>query len=359
MEKNYRYFIALNNMVGVGSRTILRLFARWPNLAEMFLLSTQQLIKTGMKESLARAITACDFAAVDADLRWQEGAARHLLTFDSPEYPALLKEIADPPAVLYAVGNLSCLQKVSVAIVGTRKPSSIGRETARQFAYDLAVASVTVVSGLALGIDAAAHQGCIDAGGQTVAVMGTGIDVIYPARHVQLAERICAKGLLLTEFPRQTAPLAGHFPCRNRIISGLSSATTVIEAAVKSGSLITARCALEQNRDVLAVPGSIHNPQARGCHYLLQQGARLVTSSKDVLAELMLPHNDAHIDKALAPRVDANIDLDQCIGFEVTTVDQIMVRSGCTSSEVMSALATWQIQDLIRAVPGGYMRYKL
>ncbi len=352
---NKSYFLALNRIHAVGPRTVIKLLARWPNLAELFQFSMIQMEQAGLPISLANAIATFDFAQVDADWRWQETKNHFLLTWDDPEYPPLLKEIHDPPPVLYAIGDLSSFGRPTVAMVGSRKPSITGSETAWRFAFELAEKNITIVSGLALGIDAQAHSGCLAAGGQTIAVMGTGIDYIYPRRHVSLAAKICENGLLLSELPLQSPPIAGHFPRRNRIISGLSLSTLVVEAAIRSGSLITARLALEQNRDVLAIPGSIYNPESRGCHHLLQQGAKLVASSDDVLDELRIEHNqdDSELVVALARE---NKNLVKCIGFEVTSVDQIIVRSGLTVDKVVCDLAELELQGIVRAVTGGYTR---
>ena len=352
---NKHYFLALNRIDQIGPRTVLKLLHRWPNLEELFRLSVQDMEQAGLKTAMAKSIANFDFSGVEADWRWQESEQNVLLTWCCPKYPPLLKEIPDPPLVLYARGQLSSLLQPTVAMVGSRKPSITGRETAWRFAFELAGHHVTVVSGLALGIDAAAHGGCLEAGGRTIAVMGTGIDCIYPYRHRSLAEKIAEKGLLLSEFPLKSPPIAGHFPRRNRIISGLSLSTLVVEAAIRSGSLITARLALEQNRDVLAIPGSIYNPESMGCHHLLQQGAKLVTTSADVLDELGLEHgkNDTDFMFALARE---NKNLVKCIGFEVTTVDQIITRSGLSVEKVVCNLAELELQGLVKAIPGGYMR---
>ena len=353
---NIRYYLALNRMNKVGPRTVMKLQKRWPDLQEMFQLSTQQLESAGLPSLLAQTITGFDLNLVDADLEWLESANNHLLTWDSKEYPALLKEIADPPFVLYAKGQLSTLEQPKLAIVGSRNPSITGSENAKHFAHELAAHNITITSGLALGIDAQAHIGCLEAGGQTIAVLGTGIDCIYPRRHLKLAEQISQNGLLISEFPLKSPPIAGHFPRRNRIISGLSLCTLVIEAAIKSGSLITARLALEQNRDVLAIPGSIHNPLARGCHYLLQQGAKLVTSVNDVLDELRIEHHQVTTDKKLFSLASEKGNLVQFIGFETTSVDQIIIRSGCSVEQVTGELAELELLGTIKSVPGGYMR---
>ena len=355
--KNLRYYLALNRMNKVGPRTVTKLEKRWPDLQDMFQLSVQELESAGLPPLLAQTITSFELNRVDADLDWERSSSEHhLLTWNCPNYPALLKEIADPPVVLYAKGQLSSLEQPKLAIVGSRNPSITGSDNAKQFSKELSRHKITIVSGLALGIDAQAHIGCLEAGGQTIAVLGTGIDCIYPRRHLKLAEQITQNGLLLSEFPLNSPPIAGHFPRRNRIISGLSLCTLVIEAAIKSGSLITARMALEQNRDVLAIPGSIHNPLARGCHYLLQQGAKLVTSAKDVLDELRIEHHQITNDKPLFSLASGNENLVKFIGFEMTSVDQIVIRSGFTVEQVTGELAELELLGTIMSVPGGYMR---
>jgi DNA processing protein len=356
--KNKIYFLALNRIHQVGPRTVAKLLTRWPNLEEMFRLSAQQLEKTGLSAKIAQSIAHFNFAEVDADLRWEETADNYLLTWEDANYPALLKEIYDPPPILYATGQLSCLQQAAIAIIGSRKPSVLGIETARRFACELA-SELTIVSGLALGIDAQAHRGCLEAGGKTIAVMGTGIDSIYPYQHRCLAHKIRHNGLLISEFSLKTPPKAGHFPQRNRIISGLSLAILVVEAAVRSGSLITARLALEQNRDVLAIPGSLFNPQARGCHQLLQEGAKLVTSSQDIIDELGLNSKPVNRSKATPSFDKEDENLISCVGFEITTIDQISARSGLSFAEIACNLATLELKGIVKAVPGGYIRCAL
>lgn len=353
---NKYYLLALNRISHIGPRTILKLLSLWPQLEEMFRLTAKQLEQAGLPIKMAQAIKNFDLNEVQADLLWQEKANHYLLSWDEPHYPSLLKEIHDPPPILYAQGDLSALEQATVAIVGSRKPSITGSETAKEFAQNLATYPLTIVSGLALGIDAQAHQGCLASGGKTIAVMGTGIDCIYPRQHQSLADKICQNGLLITEFPLKTGPKAGHFPRRNRIISGVSLATLVVEAAIRSGSLITARLALEQNRDVLAIPGSIHNPQARGCHHLLQQGAKLVTSIKDVIEELRLDNQELMQTNTTQSLAIDNKNLVKFIGFEITTVDQVVRRSSLSIEEVACGLATLELQGTIKAVPGGYMR---
>jgi DNA processing protein len=355
--KNLPYFLALNRMDKVGPRTVAKLYKRWPDLQQLFQLSQSELEESGVPSSLAKCISNFDLSVIQDDLNWLHSATDHyLLTWESPDYPALLKEITDPPVVLYAKGQLSALLQPTLAVIGSRNPSVTGSENSRAFAKALATQGIIIVSGLALGIDAQAHIGCLEAGGQTIAVMGTGIDTIYPRRHGILAKQISQNGLLISEFPLKSPPIAGHFPRRNRIISGLSLCILVIEAAFKSGSLITARMALEQNRDVLAIPGSIHNPLARGCHYLVQQGAKLVTSVADVLDELRIEPQQSIAEKPIFSLASENKNLVKFIGFEMTTVDQIILRSGCTVEQVTTELAELELQGAVVAVPGGYMR---
>jgi len=354
--KNKVYLLALNRINGIGPRAVMKLLTRWPLLEDMFNLSSDALEDAGLSTRLAAAISSFNHAEVEDDLNWEQADAHHLLTWEHPAYPPLLKEIYDPPIVLYAAGNLACLQQTRIAMVGTRNPSVTGKETAWRFAKELSANQICVVSGLAQGVDAEAHAGCLAAQGSTIAVMGTGIDQIYPRRNQPLSIKIRENGLLLTEFPLKTAANAGHFPRRNRIISGLSLATLVVEAAIKSGSLITARLALEQNRDVLAIPGSIHNPQARGCHHLLQQGAKLVTSVKDILDELGIDNTLDKAEQASPSLATDSKNLVKCVGFDTTSVDQIIQRSGLGVEDVSCELAELELQGIIKAVPGGYTR---
>lgn len=353
---NKPYFLALNRIPGIGPATVRRLLKRYPCLADLFQLSIPALCDDGLSENLARLIRRFDFTAIDDDLKWETKTTHSILSWEDDAYPSLLREIAYPPLVLYVQGDTALLSQPQIAIVGTRQPTVSGRETAWRFGYDLAQAGLGIVSGLALGIDSAAHEGCLAAHGKTLAILGTGIDKIYPYRHRSLAAQIGEKGALISEFPLKTPPLAGHFPRRNRIISGLSSATLIVEATIRSGSLITAQFALEQNRDVFAIPGSIHNIQATGCHFLLQQGAKLVVSYRDVLEELqLLPLQEK---TALSQRVPVQHEqtLVDFIGFEPTSVDCIVARSGLKIENVMGQLTELEMQRLIHQVPGGYMR---
>jgi DNA processing protein len=355
MENNKSCLLALNRINGVGPVLCSKFLAQWPNLIDMFAMSPNDLMEYGLREHIAMAISNFNFAIIQDDLEWEaRDSANKIISFGEPNYPRLLSQIPDPPPILYVCGNISYLESLTVAIVGSRKPSIAGFENAFKFSYDLAKCNMTVVSGLALGVDAQAHKAAISAGGKTIAVMGTGIDNTYPRTHKELARKICENGLLISEFPLKTLPRSGHFPRRNRIISGLALATLVVEATEMSGSLITARFALEQNRDVFAIPGSIHNQQSKGCHYLLRQGAKLVTSYVDVLEELNI-----EIRTFVESTSDKNYNnqgIIKYIGFEVTTIDQLIVRSGKTVDSVICDVTKLELDGLISAVPGGYMR---
>ena len=342
-------------MPGVGPLTIKRLWARWPDLAELFEASVVQLQKAGLSSRLAKTIATDDALGVEDDWRFAESKACHLLTWADANYPEMLKQIPDSPPVLYAKGQLSCLSTPALAVVGTRQPTSSGREIARRFARELAAHGLVIVSGLARGIDGEVHQGVLAACGRTIAVMGTGIDCIYPPQHATLAEAIVEKGLLLTEFPLKSPPIAGHFPRRNRIISGLSLGTLVIEAALKSGSLLTARLAMEQNRDVFAIPGSLHNEQAQGCHDLVRQGAMLVTSVHDVIQEIQVQCYDK-AGVADISTSSASQGLLTYWGEDRMTVDQLIARSGLGLDDVIRELTELELMGFIHSTPGGYMR---
>jgi DNA processing protein len=289
----------------------------------------------------------------------------HTIHIDDAIYPKLLKEIANPPTVLYAIGNIDLLHTPQIAIVGTRKPTINGRETAKQFAAYLAKAGFTITSGLALGIDGASHEGALQVGGNTIAVLGNGLHHSYPKSHRQLQSQIAEHGLLLSEFPPTTEPRAENFPKRNRIISGLSVATLVIEAAVKSGSLITANFACEQGREVFAIPGSIHNPQARGCHALIKNGAKLVETVTDVLEELQsllqfqleFPQPTNNTENLSLSGLDKKLsNVLKYIDFCPTPIDVVIGRCGGEHDAIFAALMQLELAGYIISSPTGYTR---
>lgn len=356
MTMNKNYLLALNRIPAVGPQTIKKLLQYWPDLAELFALKPEKIIQQGIPAAIAQAICSFSMQSIENDLQWEQSdSSHHILTWEDIAYPRLLKEIYNPPPILYAKGQLSWLQQQAIAVIGSRHPSYQGKETAKRFALELASQGLAIVSGLAAGIDTEVHLGALASTGATVAVIGTGINRCYPARNRGLAQQISEKGLILSEFPLDSSPKPGHFPQRNRIISGLSLATLVVEATLKSGSLVTARMALEQNREVMAIPGSIHSPQSQGCHYLLQQGALLVTSAADVLRELGFSiQGKKHVDPQ--SKCLENKDFIHYLGFEVTTLEQILNRSGWSLDAVASALSTLELEGVVKAVPGGYMR---
>ncbi|MFE8070429.1 DNA-processing protein DprA [Marinobacteraceae bacterium S3BR75-40.1] len=290
-----------------------------------------------------------------------------LVTWEDPEYPPLLREIHSPPVVLYVRGDPGALMASQVALVGSRKASGDGLRTARKLAGDLAEREWVVTSGLALGVDGAAHEGALAAGGATVAVLGAGVDRIYPRQHQALACRILQSGCLVSEMPPGTAPKPGHFPRRNRIISGLCQGIVVIEAGLRSGSLITARLALEQGREVLAVPGSIHNPQVQGCHRLLREGARLVETADDVLEELSCgfaltaPAFSAGAQMSLSEAAEPSLAGDEAevyraLGFAPSNSDELASRTGLPADRMMQALLLLEMEGHVELTEGGYRR---
>ena len=299
-------------------------------------------------------------ARLDSAWRWLTGGGdepRDIVVVGDPRYPQILLESADPPLLLYARGRVELLQSPAIAIVGSRNPTPQGLENARAFASHLSRAGWVVVSGLALGIDGAAHEGGLEGGSGTIAVVGTGLDRIYPARHRALTARIAANGLVISEFATGTPALAEHFPIRNRIIAGLGRGTLVVEAALQSGSLITARLAAESGRDVFAIPGSIHSPQARGCHALIKQGAKLVDSAADIVDELapiasVSATADVR-DTASAPAAQARKDavLD-ALGFDPIGLDALIARTGRSAAELSARLLDLELQGRVARLAG-------
>lgn len=318
----------------------------------------------GLSEPTCNYLGSPNERAIDQQLTWlTSDLNHHLILFTDERYPAQLREIADPPALLYIVGNPETLLTPQIAMVGSRNPSHSGRETAFAFAQALSQAGLTITSGMALGIDAASHQGALTGNGRTVAVLGTGVDIIYPAGHRQLAAEIAQTGALVSEFPLQTPPINYHFPQRNRIVSGLSLGTLVVEATARSGSLITARLATEQGREVFAIPGSIHSPMAHGCHLLLRQGAKLVETSIDILEEITQfqplltskPPKSAY-NNSKNPLDESGRKLLECVGFEATSIDTLVARTGFAVEQVASALMILELAGHINSTPSGYSR---
>jgi DNA processing protein len=352
-------WLALRRLPGVGTRTQFDLLDHFGSIEAIFSASRGQLEKAlvGKQEAIEALLAGPDENVLKSELEWLSEPGHHLLTCSDPDYPVLLREIPDPPLVLYIAGERQLLSAWQLAIVGSRNPTPMGRENARAFAKSLAGAGLVITSGMALGVDGAAHRGALEAGGKTIAVAGTGLDRVYPARHRDLAHEIVKQGALVSEFPLGTPPLPENFPVRNRIISGLSLGTLVVEAALQSGSLITARMANEQGREVFAIPGSIHAPQARGCHALIRQGAKLVETAQDILEELGplagVAHQAAH-ETTPPPRLDSTmVTLLEHIGHDPVSIDTLIERSGLTADAVSSMLLQMELNGLVSNCPGG------
>lgn len=315
----------------------------------------------GASERIADALSRPDNDLIEADRAWLgEAPDRHLITLTDSRFPDRLKSIADPPLALFALGDPDLLALPQLAMVGSRNPTTGGRRTALEFSRHLAASGLTITSGLAEGIDTAAHLGALEADGMTIGITGTGLDRVYPAANRQLAHDIAATGLLISEFAPGTPPRSGHFPRRNRLIAGLSLGVLVVEATERSGSLITARLGAEYGREVFAIPGSIHNPMARGCHRLIRQGAKLVETAADILEELapLLPSSAAAKPPPSAIPDEEPLDGDyqallDAMGFDPVTVDDLVGLSGLTAEAVSSMLLLLELRGHVEAAPGG------
>jgi len=350
---------------GVDAVTLQTIVTHFGSIDAVLSADTTSLRAAGLRPAAARAITTPDALQIERDLRAVERYALELLPAHEATYPARLREISAAPAILFVRGAANALTKPQLAIVGSRNPTANGRETARDFAHRLAQLGLGITSGLAFGIDAAAHEGALLAAGTTIAVCATGLDLTYPPQHAALVERIAASGALISEFPPGTPPLPHHFPQRNRLISGLARGVLVVEAARRSGSLATARCAGEQGRDVFAIPGSIHSPLSRGCHALIRQGAKLVENVDDILTEIEI-NQEFHILKPAftqplspsgnGPSLDnpGEILLD-ALGFEPTSVDTLIASTGLSSTSVASLLLALELEG--RVASDGLGRY--
>ncbi|HFZ8996866.1 TPA: DNA-protecting protein DprA [Citrobacter freundii] len=335
-------------------------------------LSTQSCIdslllqEVGLTPRQADRFLTFSVSELDKSLRWLETPEHHLITADCPEYPAQLRAIADYPGALFVAGDPHCLALFQLGVVGSRMPSWYGERWGRLFCQTLAASGVAITSGLARGIDGVAHKAALEMNGKSIAVLGNGLASVHPRRHARLATNlIAAGGALVSEFPLTAPPLAHHFPRRNRIISGLSKGVLVVEAALRSGSLITARCALEQGREVFALPGAIGNPGYEGPHWLIKQGATLVTSPEEILENLQygfhwLPDVTENSFYSLDQEMTALpfAELLANVGDEVTPVDVVAERAGQPVPEVVAQLLELELAGWIAAVPGGYVRLR-
>jgi DNA processing protein len=358
-------WIRLQQTPGVGPDTARRLLSAFglpQNIFAADLPALQAVVSARIAQALLAPPSEDTLRLIDATLAWADEPDRHILTLADDAYPRTLLEIADPPLLLHASGRLELLAASSLAVVGSRNASAQGMVNAEKFSAALSDAGLTIVSGLALGIDTAAHRGGLRGRASTVAVIGTGIDIVYPARNRELAERIMLDGCLLSEYALGTPPLPANFPRRNRLISGLARGVLVVEAAAQSGSLITARVAAEQGREVFAIPGSIHSPFSKGCHQLIRQGAKLVESAQDVLEEfgpligsMMSPASSATpLVTDVATRVESA--LLRAIGFDPVDTDTLLTRCELDIAALNAELLALEMQGLIEMLPGGMVR---
>jgi DNA processing protein len=362
MLNSHRAWIRLIRTPGFGARSCTELLQIFGSAEAICAASVTQLKAAGLNSRAAEALQTVDETIIDQDIGWlQEEDSNHLLTITDTRYPDLLRQIPDPPAWLFLKGDPDLIRYPQLAIVGSRNPTRGGIDNAREFARHLATLGLGITSGLASGIDAAAHEGALAAQGITLAVVATGLDRVYPASNRELAHRIAETGLLVSEFPPGTLPKPGHFPSRNRIISGLSIGVLVTEAAEKSGSLITARLASEQGREVFAIPGSIHNPMARGCHRLIRQGAKLVEKAEDILEELA-PYLREIPKTVENPAANPNLPeegpdedyrkLLAVLAYDPLSIDEIIQQSGLTAEQVSSMLLLLELQGHVESLSG-------
>ncbi len=352
IDEDLACWLRLSLVPGLGSEGLRRLLTAFGK-PERALAASRAALARHVGDAVAAAIkTGGADGAVAAAGAWLGEPSNHLVTLADATYPRQLLQIPDPPPLLYVKGRVDLLSRPSLAVVGSRHATAQGLANAETFARTFSDSGLTVVSGLALGIDAAAHRGGLAGASSSVAVLGTGADIVYPARNRALAHELAARGALVSEFPLGMRPLAGNFPRRNRLISGLALGCLVVEAAAESGSLITARLASEQGREVFAIPGSIHSPLAKGCHALIKQGAKLVESAGDVLEELRLPA------PAPSPAADGAVDPRSCalldaLGHDPCGADALAARCGLSAAETAALLTQLELDGHIATLPGG------
>lgn len=355
-REDWRYWLALRLVHGVGNVTYRELLAHFATPQAVFTASAADLTASGVHPEVARAITAFDqWQTVETELRNIARTGVRLVTRKDEEYPVNLTHLHDPPPFLYVRGSFVPGDRVAIAMVGSRLASTYGRGVARDLARGLAEKGVTIVSGLARGIDAEAHRAALAAGGRTVAVLGSGLDVIYPSEHRALAAEIPASGALVSEFALGSKPDAVHFPYRNRVISGLTLGTVVVEATESSGSLITARCALDQNREVFAVPGNVTAQRSRGPHRLIKEGAKLVESIEDILNEIapvLAPARPAAPAASAVTLEPHESTLVRLFDGDPLHVDVLIARSGLGAARVLEVLLGLELKGVVTQLPG-------
>jgi len=331
---------------GEGARKLLRALGSPEAVLDAPLSALRELVRPTLAEALKRPADSDKLAEITA---WLKDASNHIVTLSDEDYPQALLNIPDPPLLLYVKGRLDLLNQPAIGVIGSRNATAQGKQNAEAFSRAMSDAGLCVISGLAHGIDAAAHRGALAGQGSSIGVIGTGLDKVYPAAHRELAHAMAAQGALISEFPLGTPPLAANFPRRNRIISGLSLGCLIVEAGLQSGSLITARLALEQGREVFAIPGSIHSPQSRGCHALIKQGAKLVETAQDVLDEI-----SGFFTAPRPAEVDASEDAFlEFLGFDPVDIDTLAQRAGLTMAELSAMLLTLELGGRVAVLPGG------
>ena len=357
--------LALHRVSGIRTQLKHQLVQRFDTARDTVHAGDIDLLEAGLTQGELSYLRKLDWRGVERDLAWLENPGNLVVNHRDLAYPDLLKEIHDPPYLIFVKGNASILNCQQISMVGSRRPTAAGKKIACSLARDLVAYGFVVTSGLALGIDSMCHQGALEGQGRTVAVLGNGLDTIYPKKNTQLADAILESGALISEFPVGTPPQRHNFPVRNRIISGLGIGTIVVEAALRSGSLITARLAAEQGRDVFAVPGSILNPMSEGCHWLLKQGARLTESVTDVIEEsgIDISHRRL-VSEAVVNNNEFPLSMDknhhvllEVMGFEPVTVDDLVQTSGLTTAEVSSMLLNMELSGVLESqLDGTFIR---
>jgi DNA processing protein len=357
--------LALSHATSFAPKAYYDLCTQLGSPQQILQASAHQLAECGLNQETIDQIKQPDWSVIDNELEWSQQERQHIITYQHKDYPELMLQTSNPPPILYVRGDTSILSNLQLAIVGSRNPTTMGKQTAYQFANYLGQAGLTITSGMAMGIDTEAHRGALDANAPTIAVMGTGLDRIYPATNKSLAYEIAEQGALVSEFPLGTNAQAKNFPQRNRIMSAMSLGCLVVEAALRSGSLITARFATEQGREVFAIPGSIHNPLAKGCHRLIRDGAKLVETASDIVMELgslanALTELDNH-QQTLTSNVQQSQDslnedyalILEKMGYDPITVDHLVDQTDWNVEEISSMLLILELKGLISSNPGG------
>lgn len=349
-------WLSLNLIDGLGDESIRRLLVAFGNPAAIFAADIPALERI-VKNPIAKRIKqGADHNKIAGALKWLEDPVNAIITLADPDYPAQLLNIADPPPLLYFKGRRELLRLPALAVVGSRNATPQGLSNAEAFSEAASNAGLCIISGMALGIDTAAHQGGLRGYAASIAVIGTGLDIVYPAKNHPLAHKLAKEGALISEFPLSTPAIGRNFPRRNRIISGMSQGCLVVEAALRSGSLITARQALDQGREVMAIPGSIHSPLSKGCHALIKQGAKLVESTQDILDELnCLPSimSENKRTEFTIEKSTENTALLEHLGYDAVDIDTLCVRSGLTAEVVSAMLLILELDGQVSSLPGG------